>query len=165
MEYIEVVEHPENLDVCNKIVEMAKNVDPAYWIDKSKHLINYGVNGEIGKYDTLHYDCIPDDLKKLIDPLIPKNDRFKFNNYMINKYDASTGFIPFHSDLVETFSFSIITLTENKGDGFSYKTKDGEIRKVQDKIGNTITPKVLNLVHGVPDVVNDDRYVIITIYK
>jgi len=161
---IKVYEQPEKRDKCISLLEDIKKLDEGYWVDKSKNIINYGINGEIGKYSAIHYESIPNDIKEKILEIIPKHDKFPINNFMINRYKKDEGFLPFHSDLVETLAFSIVFLTETNGDGLSYKDR-GEIVKVQDKIGSYVIPNTLNLVHGVPEPVSEDRYTIITVYR
>lgn len=161
---IDVTEMPNNRVKCNEIIKYCKTLDSSYWTDKSKFAVNYGIDGSIGKYETLHFNSIPDDLKVLIQDVLPKNNKYPLNNFMINRYIKDQGFIPMHCDLIETLQFAVVILTETEGDGLSYKD-NGNIIKVQDKIGNIITPNALNLIHGIPDPVKEDRYTIISIYK
>lgn len=182
MSYLDKISHLLNIHeeylsetICDELVEYAEK-RPNIFIDRSKDFVNYGINGEVGKYyatEISNRSLIPlweKYFKNLeIDGLTP-------TEVQLNKYQKGS-FIPPHKDGGIAFHTICVPLqTEynnclifgepeiyHKNINIDDAEKEGKIKIFRDKKGYGYHFEGNEPIHWVPPV-NSNRYSLVIIF-
>lgn len=136
-----------------------KQINDGYFVDRSKHIKNYGVNGEVGQYKTAFE--LPDGaMDKIFRKLAPKNiGKEELDMVLINKYKAGD-WMPKHRD--KTMHTTMTLLFLGYGTYLRFYIGD-EVIEIEEEPGLTITVPT-NLLHDVSGI-DKERFVVLYMYK
>jgi|3_EtaG_2_1085321.scaffolds.fasta_scaffold13580_3 hypothetical protein len=165
---VEIIENCVSEQQCDNIVNQLKQLNPAYWTDRSIHAPNFGIDGSVGTYVSLNDKTCPPDLLTEINSVAPKITGhaapMEIDETIVNHYSPGS-FVPPHIDAV-TFTFAIAVVTlESKEECFAYWPDGHKETKVviPDKKGAAIILHDVRTVHEVMPT-EGDRYTLIYNY-
>lgn len=147
-----------------KLKEELDKVDRCYFLNRSKHNINYGVNGEVGQgYYSIKAPYLPEPVREIIEQITkPEVKGMLFELAVVNWYTEG-GYIPPHVDRDDFLCFGVMPL-EDKAGVFTYY-EENDLEKgvdIEDVAGQIIyTDNIMNL-HSCK--ANKERYSLVTLY-
>lgn len=144
---VEVIENFLPDDVFESIRNQVVNLHEAYFVDRSKVLPNYGLDGSISKYLASGADNLPKSLYKELYNAFDKSDLKEHSNLdiLVNRYVEGM-YIPKHRDRQQSNWVSVLTL-DDKNTVFRYQ--DGnEMIAIPDKRNALITISI-DVIHEV----------------
>ena len=129
-------------------------LDDAYYIDRSVHSPNKGINFEVGSYYSIGDRSLPKDIRDYLCEIAPKKD-LPLTEIVINRYRKGD-WIPPHEDDFGTAYCSTLHL-EDSDEGLSY---EGGLSKNKAGWGKEFP---VSFIHWV-EPVTDPRYSVIFLY-
>ena len=69
---VEIIENCVSEQQCDNIVNQLKQLNPAYWTDRSLYSTNPGIDGSVGTYTSLNDAICPPELLTEINSVAPK---------------------------------------------------------------------------------------------
>jgi hypothetical protein len=144
--------------VANEMFERLRCVNDDYFMDRSLHMKNYGVDDQVGKYKSAFE--LPDSILEDFRDLAPlKVGEEELDMVLVNKY-AKGDWLPKHKDVTIHTTMSLMFLGTGSYLRFYI---DGKVVEVEEKPGKVVTSST-SIWHEVSEI-DKERYVVLFMYR
>jgi hypothetical protein len=150
--------------LLGQLKEELDKLPRSYFLDRGKHSVNPGVNGEVGKgYYSSKAQNLPKQVNDIIEQIAaPTSAEMCLEMVVVNWYTPG-GYIPPHVDREAFLAFGIMPLEDNTGVFEYYENNDLNMKTtIKDVAGQIIyTDNIMHL-HSCKAFTN--RYTLVTLY-